>query len=77
MVLIRGSFRDRLRRQLTSIADLFRKFRTVVTPPAQQVGTQRMCPFCGLITPRANRVCLECGKPLRALHVEPKDARQG
>ena len=74
---VRGSFHDRLRRRLASIADVFKKFRTVVAPPAQQVGTQRMCPFCGLITPRANRVCLECGKPLRALHVERKDAPQG
>src|ERR1041385_9099865 len=24
-------------------------------------------PFCGLITPRAKRVCLECGKSLNAL----------
>jgi hypothetical protein len=25
---------------------------------------QRMCPFCGLITPRSKSLCLECGKHL-------------
>jgi len=25
---------------------------------------QRMCPFCGLITPRYETCCLECGKLL-------------
>jgi hypothetical protein len=25
---------------------------------------QRMCPFCGLITPRHETCCLECGKVL-------------
>jgi hypothetical protein len=39
-------------------------------------GSQRMCPFCGLITPRSKRVCLECGKSLRGIHVERKDATQ-
>jgi hypothetical protein len=68
-----GSFRNRLRRKLASIAS---QFREALAPQAQQVGTQRMCPFCGLITPRAKRLCLECGKPLRASQVERKDARQ-
>lgn len=71
-----GTFRSRLRRRLASIAGLFEKFRTTLVPPTQQVGSQRMCPFCGLITPRAKRLCLECGKPLRAVKVERKDARQ-
>jgi hypothetical protein len=26
---------------------------------------QRMCPFCGLITPRYETCCLECGKVLK------------
>jgi len=74
---IQGSIRRRLRRRLAFIADLFGKFRAALAPQAQQVGSQRMCPFCGLITPRAKRLCLECGRPLRALQVERKDARQG
>ena len=28
-------------------------------------ASQRMCPFCGLITPRHESCCLECGKALR------------
>ena len=27
-------------------------------------AAQRMCPSCGLITPRSKALCLECGKPL-------------
>lgn len=27
--------------------------------------SQRMCPFCGLITPRYETCCLECGKVLK------------
>ena len=27
--------------------------------------SQRMCPFCGLITSRYESCCLECGKALR------------
>lgn len=29
-------------------------------------ASQRMCPFCGLITPRFETCCLECGKVLKA-----------
>jgi hypothetical protein len=64
-------------RPLAFVAALFDRLRAALVPRAQQVGTQRMCPFCGLITPRAKQFCLECGKPLRALVVERKDARQG
>ncbi len=28
---------------------------------ARGVGRLRMCPSCGLITPRAKSCCLECG----------------
>jgi hypothetical protein len=28
-------------------------------------ASQRMCPFCGLITPRYETCCLECGKALK------------
>jgi len=73
---IPGSLGNRLRRRLASITNLFEKFRATLAPGAQQVGSQRMCPFCGLITPRAKRLCLECGKPLRAVQVERKNVRQ-
>ena len=29
-------------------------------------ASQRMCPFCGLITPRYETCCLECGKVLKS-----------
>lgn len=28
-------------------------------------ASQRVCPFCGLITPRHETCCLECGKALK------------
>jgi hypothetical protein len=69
-------FRPSLRRRLTLIADFLRTLLAVLRPQAREVRSQRMCPFCGLITPRAKRSCLECGKPLRAIPVERKDAHQ-
>jgi predicted amidophosphoribosyltransferase len=29
-------------------------------------ASQRVCPFCGRITPRYETCCLECGKALKA-----------
>jgi hypothetical protein len=34
-------------------------------PRNNEFAPQRMCPFCGLITPRRKRYCLECGKSLK------------
>lgn len=31
-------------------------------PQMAGYAAQRMCPSCGLITPRAKAACLECGK---------------
>jgi hypothetical protein len=31
-------------------------------PQMAGYASQRMCPACGLITPRSNPACLECGK---------------
>ena len=54
----------------------FTKVQAMLRPQAQQFQSQRMCPFCGLITPRAQRVCLECGKSFSTVPVEPKEAKQ-
>jgi hypothetical protein len=35
-------------------------------PQMAGYASQRMCPACGLITPRANLACLECGKVITA-----------
>jgi hypothetical protein len=40
-------------------------------PRVAGYGSQRMCPFCGLITSRLRAHCLECGKPLIAVSVTP------
>jgi hypothetical protein len=34
-------------------------------PREDEFAPQRMCPFCGLMTPRRKRHCLECGKSLK------------
>lgn len=33
-------------------------------PRTGDFASQRVCPFCGLITPRYETCCLECGKAL-------------
>jgi len=33
-------------------------------PQADRLGSQRMCPSCGLITSRLKASCMECGKHL-------------
>ena len=57
-------FRRRLRRRLAFLGDVFGKLLATLTPQAREVLSQRMCPFCGLITPRHKRSCLECGRVL-------------
>ena len=48
---------------------LFYMMRKV--PQIAGYGSQRMCPSCGLITPRLRACCLECGKSLTAVSVTP------
>ena len=38
-------------------------------PQVTGYGSQRMCPFCGLITSRLKAHCLECGHSLTAVSV--------
>ena len=38
-------------------------------PRVTGYGSQRMCPFCGLITSRLKADCLECGRSLTAVSV--------
>lgn len=44
-------------------ASLRKLFR--MQPRDGDFASQRMCPFCGLITPRYETCCLECGKSLK------------
>jgi hypothetical protein len=59
------SFRNRLRRRLIPVTGFLRKLLGMLTPRAQEVRSQRMCPFCGLITSRHKTSCLECGRVLK------------
>jgi hypothetical protein len=55
---------DRFRRRLAKIRAFLSKLFASITPPVRGFAAQRMCPFCGLITPRSKTNCLECGKSL-------------
>lgn len=57
--------RKRLLRRFAFISDWFPKLHTTITSQAQHLGSQRMCPFCGLITSRYKTWCLECGRSLK------------
>jgi hypothetical protein len=56
--------RNRVRRRFAPVRDVLRKVLAVLVPRAREVRTQTMCPFCGLVTSRSKRFCLECGKTL-------------
>ena len=42
-----------------------------LTPGMAGYGSQKMCPYCGLITSRSKAFCLECGKSLKDASVTP------
>ena len=69
-------FGNRFGGWLTVITNSFAKLAKP-KPVTHGYGLQRMCPFCGLITPRSKRLCLECGKPLGGVQLDRKDAREG
>jgi hypothetical protein len=60
-------FRRRLRRRLAFLGDVFGSLLAKLPPRTQEVRSQRMCPFCSLITPRHNKSCLECGRALNPI----------
>jgi transposase len=60
-------FRDRLRRRLAPMRYRLQKLLAALTPEIREIHTQRMCPFCGLVTSRSKQ-CLECGKTLAEVH---------
>jgi hypothetical protein len=60
---IRHPLLARLRRPRAIILAWLRKV-SGVTPRAGDFASQRMCPFCSLITPRYEICCLECGRVL-------------
>jgi hypothetical protein len=72
-----GRPRNSVRRRFAAVVGSVKNVFARLHPPAQEYSSQRMCPFCGLITPRSKRLCLECGKSLRGVDLERKDAKQG
>jgi hypothetical protein len=70
------TFRPSFRRRLESARNFFATLLTTLRPETQEFPSQRMCPFCGRITPRAERHCLECGKLLRSIQEERRAAHQ-
>jgi len=44
-------------------------------PQMAGYASQRMCPSCGLITPRSKATCMECGKMLVPPPNRPPDER--
>jgi hypothetical protein len=55
---------SRVRRSLGFMSALARKL-VGMKPSGTEFAPQRMCPFCGLITPRGKVYCLECGKSFK------------
>jgi len=58
-------FRNRLRKQIVLMADSLTSLLAMFKRKDQDLGSQMICPFCGLITPRRKMCCLECGKSLK------------
>jgi hypothetical protein len=69
-------FLAHLRKLRTFLADLRGKLLKMKIS-RREVGYPRMCPFCGLITPRSKPFCLECGKSFKGVQLARRDARQG
>jgi hypothetical protein len=61
---VRHPFLVRVRSGRAFMAASLRKWFGM-EPQRGDFAAQRMCPFCGLITSRFERCCLECGKVLR------------
>ncbi len=57
--------RNHFRRRLTFITDWFTELLAPLQPKDRTSGSPRMCPFCGLLTPRRKACCLECGKSFK------------
>ena len=55
-------FRKSFSRNLALIIDRLKHLATIED---RDFASQRMCPFCGLITSRRKACCLECGKLLK------------
>jgi hypothetical protein len=64
MMLALYPFFARLRSLVGLVPALVKKLLGT-KPPEEKFAPQRMCPYCGLITSRSKRYCLECGKSFK------------
>ena len=64
MTAISHPFLVRVRSLRAFLAASLRKFLRM-EPHDGDFASQRMCPFCGLITPRHEAGCLECGRAFK------------
>jgi hypothetical protein len=64
MTSISHPFLPRMRSLSAFLAASLRKFLKM-EPHVGDFASQRMCPSCGLITPRHETRCLECGKSFK------------
>jgi hypothetical protein len=64
MTSLPQAFLGRVRSLRAFLAASLRKLLSM-QPHDGDFASQRMCPFCGLITPRHGTFCLECGKSLK------------
>ncbi len=65
MTAVSHPFLVRVRSLRALVAASLRKFLGM-EPHDGDFASQRICPFCGLITPRHEAGCLECGKTFKA-----------
>jgi len=65
MAPISRSFLVRVRSLRAFLAASLRRLLSM-EPHDGDFASQRMCPFCGLITPRHEAGCLECGRAFKA-----------
>ena len=56
---------SRVRSLSAFVAASLRSFLKI-EPHDGDFTSQRMCPFCGLVTPRHETCCLECGRAFKA-----------
>jgi hypothetical protein len=65
MAAIPHPFLSRVRSLSAFVAASLRSFLKM-EPHDGDFTSQRMCPFCGLVTPRHETCCLECGRAFKA-----------
>jgi hypothetical protein len=63
-------------KSMKAVFAFFPKLLAMFKPQSEEFQSQRVCPFCSLITPRAKGFCLECGKSLSPAPPKVKEAKQ-